>query len=149
MAHFWHKSYSNIWYLLPAIAWDARDHLCPPFTYGKVKAWWGGGGFGAWRESLDLPAAAGPFPDDSGLKMRWFLGKVQLWKDLDSLWGLQRCLPLWITACVKSLLHHLYWGIEHTLWKKWVKLSAGRDRQSFTDVSPAQCMQNDSWWSSL
>lgn len=37
------------------------------------------------ESSLDLPAAAGPFPDDSGLKMRWFLGKVQLWKDLDSL----------------------------------------------------------------
>lgn len=135
--------------LVTPIAWDARDHLCPPLMYGKVKAcsevrWWG---FSYTEGESGPPSCSWPFPDDSRLKRRWFLGKVQLWKDLDSLWGLQRCLPLWITACVKSPLHHLYGGIEHTLWIKWVRVSAGRNKWSFTDVNPAWCMQNHSWWS--
>lgn len=43
-----------------------------------------GGGFGAWRRDWTSQLHMA-FPDDFGLKTRWFLSKVQLWKDRDIL----------------------------------------------------------------
>lgn len=96
------------------------------------------GGFGArsrdWTSQLQMA-----FPDDFGLKTRWFQQSAAMER---SRHPLQRCL--YESLPVLSHCFIICREVYNIHWIKWVKL-----RQSSADVSPAQCMQNYSWSSPL